>query len=132
VLGDFNAHSPLWSKDRDDSDARGHDIEEWMATTGMLPLNDLSMTRNSRSNSSNDSAPDISIVHSSLADKFSWKTDNDLDSDHKPILMMFEGQAIPEIESKAVYKWKFKEADWEAYQAEVEDNIPPISGRRQM
>ena len=81
------------------------------------------MTRNSKDNK-NDSAPDISIVHSSLADKFSWKTDNDLDSDHKPILMVYEGQAIPEIESKAVYKWRFKEADWAAYQTEVENNIP--------
>ena len=50
------------------------------------------------------------MVHSSLADKFSWKTDNDLDSDHKPILMLFEGQ-LPEIENKPVYKCKFKEAD---------------------
>ena len=124
VLGDFNAHSPLWGKDCDDGDARGHDIEEWMATSGMLPLNDLSVTRNSRSANSSDTAPDISIVHSSLIDKFSWKTDDDLGSDHKPILILYEGQGIPEIEEKARYKWKLKDADWEAYQTEVEDKIP--------
>ena len=131
IFGDFNAHSPLWSKEREDCDARGYDIEEWMATAGMLSMNDLTTTRNSRRsdgdstiNTAKDTAPDISIVHSSMADKFSWKTDNALDSDHKPILMVFEDQSIPEIESKATYKWRLKDADWAAYQAEVEESIP--------
>jgi len=132
ILGDFNAHASTWNEECSDSDARGQDIDEWMASATMQPLNDPKMaTRNSRHDNNKDSSPDISMVHSSLADKFSfWKPENDLDSDHKPILMLFNEQTIPEIETKAVYKWNFKGADWAAFTAEVDSNIPSSFHRK--
>ena len=61
-----------------------------------------------------DTAPDLSIVHSSLIEKFSWDTIDDTGSDHKPILITYrEGFEIPKVKNTTRYKWKLAKGDWE-------------------
>ena len=124
IFGDVNAHSPLWDQAKPTADKRGDDIEEWIANSGMMTLNDGSNTRTNRS-TNHDSTPDISLVHSSLTGKFDWQTMEDLGSDHKPIVITYEEMnAIPDVQGKPKYKWNFKKADWNAFTEEVEKNIP--------
>ena len=69
------------------------------------------------------SAPDISFIHSALLDKVTWKTLDQLGSDHKPIIITYEDQ-ITKVNSKPKYKWKLSSADWDKYSEEVESIIP--------
>ena len=146
IFGDVNAHSPLWNNDREAADDRGDDIEEWIAATGMMTLNDGSTTRTNRScrkpeydestqqseletdeptEEPKDTTPDISLIHSSLAGKFTWSVHEDLGSDHKPIIASYrEMNSVPALENKPMYKWNFKQADWSKFTQEVEDMIP--------
>ena len=146
IFGDVNAHSPLWNNDREAADDRGDDIEEWIAATGMMTLNDGSTTRTNRfcrkpeydestqqseletdepTEEPKDTTPDISLIHSSLAGKFTWSVHEDLGSDHKPIIASYqEMNSVPALENKPMYKWNFKQADWSKFTQEVEDMIP--------
>jgi len=124
ILGDVNAHSPFWNKERTEADQRGDTIEEWIANTGMTAINDGSTTRTNRSNSC-DTSPDISLIHSSLAGKFTWTTTEEMSSDHKPIIATYrELKSIPTIQSRPSFKWRFKDANWLEYGNQVEDEIP--------
>ena len=129
LFGDFNAHSEIWSDkvadDEINQNTRGEMIEDWLSKVDMVCLNDSSKTtwtsRNTTKNISNSSL-DISFVHSSMADLFSWKViSNTLGSDHNPILVTYDDSfAIPKINTKPRYKWKLKGADWEKFTASTE------------
>ena len=57
------------------------------------------------------SAPNTSFVHSSQMDKFTWGILNDLGSDNKPIIIVYESEVIvPKTNDKPKYKWRLKEA----------------------
>ena len=124
ICGDVNAHSLLW----DDSVAtRGADkrrqiIEAWAADNNMIAMNDGSPTLSSRSSGS-QTAPDVTLVHTSLLDKVTWETTEGLGSDHLPIVVTYRDH-IPRINSKPSYKWKLRDADWKSYREEVDKNIP--------
>ena len=97
----------------------------------MIAINDSSTTRTNRSTNS-DTSPDVSLIHSSLAGKFTWNVLDDLGSDHKPIMITYrEMNSIPTVESKPSYKWKFSDADWMTYTKEIEDAIPTNCSRKQ-
>ena len=88
IFGDVNAHSPLWEDGLLSADKCGDHVEDWLANTGMLTLNDGSFTRINRA-TGQETTPDLSIVHSSLLGKFSWKMTEYLNSDHKPTIMIY-------------------------------------------
>jgi ribonuclease HI/exonuclease III len=135
IVGDINAHSVLWDKTleekerNDEGTKRGGLVEEWMADKDMMTANDRNPTLNSTSGTS--SAPDLSIVHTSKLDKFSWKTLDELGSDHKPILVTYEpGVPIKNNHIIPKYKWKLKDAKWEEFQAEIEEKMPDPNRNR--
>ena len=135
ILGDINAHSALWDKTLDEKERndegtkRGGLVEEWMADKDMMTVNDRNSTLNSTSGTS--SAPDLSIVHTSKLDKFSWKTLDELGSDHKPILVTYEpGVPIKNNHIIPKYKWKLKDAKWEEFRAEIEEKMPDPNRNR--
>ena len=131
LFGDFNAHAPVWDSSYEEADERGEIIDDWIRGTGMTTLNDPdSPTRIDRRDDENiqrkDTSPDISVVHSSMADRFTvWKTDNHLGSDHLPIVIRYEdADAIPSVTSKPQYRWNLKDASWSDFTADVERRIP--------
>ena len=68
-------------------DERGQVIEEWLLETDMACLNDGRPTRNARNENQLDTAPDMTIVHATLIDKFTWEPLSITGSDHMPILI---------------------------------------------
>ena len=129
LLGAFNAHSDVWDKAVTEKpslrDRRGDMIEDWLMDTDMTCLNDGRPTRNARQEGHMDTAPDLSIVQSSLMEKFSWDTLDDTGSDHKPILITYrEGFEIPKVNNTTRYKWKLAKGDWEKFKQQVDREIP--------
>ena len=131
LFGDLNAHAPLWDNGYEEADSRGEVVEEWIGSTGMTALNDGSPTRVNRNNTEDnrtirDSAPDLSVIHSSLAERFTiWRPDVALGSDHLPIVMLYEEPTgIPTVESKVQYRWKLKDAKWSKFTEEIERKVP--------
>jgi hypothetical protein len=123
VLGDINAHSTLWDHSAK-PDSRGDLVEEWLAEHDMHCLNSGEPTQYSKANDSY-SAPDVSMVHSSRLDKFTWKIVDELGSNHKPLLITYEDDInIQKVNNQAKYKWKLNKADWEKYTQEIEDKLP--------
>ena len=132
LFGDFNAHAPVWDCTSEEADQRGEIVDDWIRGTGMMSLNDPEFpTRTDRSSNDNnrrvkDTSPDISIVHSSMADRFTfWKTETELGSDHLPIVMRYEEpDSIPAVDGRQQYRWKLKDAKWADFTADVERRIP--------
>ena len=124
ICGDINAHSILWDDTRasKEADPRGKIVEDWLANNNMIPANDGSPTHDSRS-SGTESAPDVTLVHTSMMDKVSWRTVKELSSDHRPIIITY-CDYIPVINNRPTYKWKLREADWTKFREEVESNVP--------
>ena len=109
LLGDFNAHNPLWGGN--DRDIYGNIVENILNTNDIILCNDGSMTyHNIYTNTF--SAIDLSICSTNIAMDFNWSVDNYLHgSDHYPIHLK-HSQNIP---SSSPPKWKEKEANWNKY-----------------
>lgn len=70
LLGDFNAHNPLWGSPRRDS--RGGVIERVLRSTGLCILNNSQPTYYSPTTNTFTSI-DLSLAHPILHDYFMWK-----------------------------------------------------------
>ena len=89
--------------------------------TQMTCLNDGRPTRNSRKDNQLDTAPDLSIVHASLIEKFTWETIDVTGSDHKPILIVYKDRfETPEVNNTARYKWRLTKGNWEKFTYQIE------------
>ena len=109
LLGDFNAHNPLWGGNN--LDVYGSIVEDILNTNDVILCNDGSVTyHNIHTNTF--SAIDLSICSSNIAVEFNWSVDNYLHgSDHYPIHLTYS-ENIP---SSSPPKWKEQEADWTKY-----------------
>jgi hypothetical protein len=120
LFGDLSAHSALWDDKMNNNpgrtDVRGEMLEEWLASNNMACLNEGMPTRTNRSTNQ-----DSTFVHSTMLDKFSWNVIDDLGSDHKPIIVTYEGNAIPKVNNTVKYKWRMEGAE---FAEEIEDHIP--------
>ena len=87
ICGDFNAHHVSWDEYAQGM-LRGAEHDNWVKENEMALLNDGNPTRTARfQQGCGLSAPDITIVDSEAADRFSWQPLNELSSDHSPILI---------------------------------------------
>ena len=85
LLGDFNAHNPLWGSSN--LNYKGKKIEDFLAQEGLCVFNDGSDTYLHSGNGTYSSI-DLSIGEPSLLLDFSWHVHDDLcGSDHFPIIM---------------------------------------------
>ena len=120
LLGDFNAHNPLWEKDSD-SDVRGKIVEDFLTKTNLCLLNDTSPTyldpRTFRTTS-----VDLTLCSPEIAPDFSWTTmDDPHHSDHFPI------QINPKIPSATPIPSIFntKRANWTSFQTDCSLHLGP-------
>ena len=100
ILGDFNAHHPLWYDTRP-TDRRGDVIVEIIAENdiGLLDGNKPTAIWNVDKSFSHI---DLSIVSSDLLDNFYWNTHEEpLNSDHYPIILKTENK----IEEQRPPRW---------------------------
>ena len=109
LLGDFNAHNPLWGGDILDSE--GKVIED----NNVVLLNDGMMTYHNLYDNSY-SAIDLSICSSDIALDFNWSVNEYLNgSDHFPIHLKFARNVPTEMPPK----WKPLDADWAKYKERI-------------
>ena len=87
ICCDFNAHHVSWNEYAQGM-PRGAELYNWVEENEMAVLNDGKPTRAAQFQQGCVlSAPDITIVNSEAADRFSWQPLNELSSDHSPILI---------------------------------------------
>ena len=119
LLGDFNAHNPLWGGDI--IDAKGRILEDIVDNHNITLLNNGAMTyHNIYTNSY--SAIDLSICSSSVHLDYVWSVNEYLNgSDHFPIHI----RLVESKPSESSPKWKVDEADWKKFSnsAYIERNV---------
>ena len=109
LVGDLNAHSPLWGDVRQDS--RGQMVEKLLNDYNLCLLNTGEPTYRHHSHHP-FSVPDVSICDPSLALEFDWLTHNNLcGSDHFPVIL----KTSLRDNEPAVEHWKFDRADWMSF-----------------
>lgn len=91
ILGDFNAHSPLWGDHR--LDDRGSTIEEILDSLDLILLNSKTHTF-IHSAYHSPSAIDLSVASPTISLDFNWSVHDDLcGSDHFPIFLSLPTEA---------------------------------------
>ena len=119
ILGDFNAHSPLWGDSRQDH--RGTVIEKLISNHDLFLFNSGAQTF-LHSAYGTFSAIDLSIASPSLALDFGWKVHNDLcGSDHFPIVLSSTSKNSEN--SSSIFN--LKKTNWTAYKNLCLSNITP-------
>ena len=128
VVGDANAHHPLWDK-KGKPDQRGEEMIELLEDGNLVLLNEPNThTRLPYDKTNSPTSPDISATTEDIALQASWVTLDKKMSDHLPIIMGIETEQIPEggKESKK-RNINLRKADWSAFQKELECIISKIS-----
>jgi Endonuclease-reverse transcriptase len=121
ILGDFNAHSPVWGCN--DLDNKGKLIEDFIANNNLFLLNGKTETYIHPATGSK-SAIDLSITTSNIGTDFSWSIHDDLcGSDHFPLIVQ---GSIP-VPTRHVARWKLRKADWDMFREECQTQINTIS-----
>ena len=110
LVGDFNSHNPLWGSEY--LTPKGKVIETFISQNDLCLYNDGSPTF-LHSGNGTYSAIDLSFASPTLYDRFSWEVHDDCcGSDHFPIIL----RAIEYDDNTKPQRWKFKKADWPAFQ----------------
>ena len=111
LLGDFNAHHPMWYDPRD-TDSRGRMIVDLIAQNDIALLDKNKMTHMWKVDKS-FSHVDLSICSTELLAWFQWEVHEEtLNSDHFPILLKSETSNV----DRRPEKWLLNKGDWEQYQ----------------
>lgn len=119
ILGDLNAHNPLWGSQRLDS--RGSVIERFLSRRAASILNTGEPTYFSSTHRS-FSCIDLSIVSSSIFTCFTWSVlNNPYGSDHFPVHLT-PMQHLPRLPFSSP-RWKLSSANWELFQK----NVPSLN-----
>ncbi|VDI50079.1 Hypothetical predicted protein [Mytilus galloprovincialis] len=110
LMGDFNAHNPLWGSKT--HNAKGKIIEDFVSQEGLCIFNDGSNTYLHPGNGSYSSI-DITICDPSLLLDYSWRVHDDLcGSDHFPIVL----EHFFNSAQQRVPRWKLDKADWSLFE----------------
>ena len=125
IVGDFNAHDPLWHSSL--SDARGANIASEIEAAEYGTLNDESPTRSPTVGQT--TSPDITIVSPSLLTSTCWTTATALSSDHLPILTTLQtSDSLDDRLPKRTFK-NYNRADWDGYKLESDNLLSAIDPR---
>ena len=121
LLGDFNAHSPLWGNLS--GDPKGKIVEDLLGKNQICLFNDESPTY-INPHTLKPSSIDLTLCDPSIFTDFSWSVEDDLHgSDHFPIVLH------PAVPSKSTQeeRWNFKKADWPAFTSECTVHLSTMS-----
>ncbi|KAG5889097.1 hypothetical protein JTB14_002125 [Gonioctena quinquepunctata] len=113
ILGDFNAHNPLWGSER--IDHRGRIIEGIIDELDLVILNTGEGTFiNSRSNKL--SAIDLSICSHEITPVLKWQCLEEQNTDHIPISIEC---AVQKVDKRRTIKWITDKANWDLYREKL-------------
>ncbi|MGL4677181.1 MAG: reverse transcriptase domain-containing protein, partial [Brevinema sp.] len=116
LLGDFNAHNPMWGDQG--LDTKGSIMEKIIDHDNISLLNDGTPTYHNIYHNSY-SAIDMSICSSSILMDYTWQVQQDLNgSDHYPIILR-DLKNTPSISNR---KWNLKKANWNEFRRSLNFN----------
>ena len=108
LLGDFNAHHPLWGRNITVSDARGDIVERFVDVHNLVLLNKGDNTHFSLSHNT-ESAIDLSICSPQICNLFDWSVDGDIHhSDHYPIKLTTTFDCGGDSVTNFIPRWNLK------------------------
>ena len=123
LVGDFNAHSPIWDSFCTEADSPGNKIEHMIDHHNFCLLNDGDISTYFSNSHGCFSSIDFSICSSNIVDKFEWNVlDDPYTSDHFPILISL----LAHTPTPRIPRYKLEKADWDRYKCET-SQIPPLS-----
>ena len=103
---------------------RGAELYNLVEENEMAVLNDGKPTKAARfQQGCGLSAPDITIVNSEAADRFSWQPLNELSSDHSPILIKWD-QLVKTERAQRRVRLNFQKADCSLFRARLAEYQP--------
>ena len=134
LVGDLNAHHPLWDLNCDAADAVGERVAAWLDSVGWTTLNSGEPTHVSY-RSESQTAPNLAACSTSLPRRAAWRLGPDLGSDHLP--MIVEVNAPDHRRPRRIRKsrWAFQKADWTAFRTECEaafEEAEPLQTAQEM
>ncbi|KAG5865406.1 hypothetical protein JTB14_013578 [Gonioctena quinquepunctata] len=113
IVGDFNAHNPIWGSTR--IDTRGRIVDNFIDEMNLVILNSGEGTYlNLRSNSL--SVIDLAFCSPTLAPSIQWKCLGDHLTDHFSISIEFASRYITQSIPR---KWKLDKANWPLYKENI-------------
>ena len=123
ICGDFNAHHVSWDEYAQGM-PRGAELYNWVEENEMAVLNDGKPTRAALfQQGCGLSGPDITIVNSEAADRFSWQPLNELSSEHSQILIKWN-QLVKTERAQRRVRPNFQKADWNLFRASLAEYQP--------
>ena len=123
ICSDFNAHHVSWDEYAQGM-PRGAELYNWVEENEMAVLNDGKPTRAAWiQQGCGLSAPDITIVNSEAADRFSWQPLNELSSDHSLILIKWN-QLVKTERAQRRVRPNFQKADRNLFRARLAEYQP--------
>ncbi len=128
ILGDFNAHHPMWS-DREQACCHGKVVEEWLQSEDSPALAILNDDSNTRYDSIHHSwsALDLTIVTNDLATDSVWQVyDDTWGSDHCPIITSIGTPPQLEEDINPQERWDFAKADWHYFKQKCLEINPDL------
>ena len=126
IMGDFNAHNPIWDQNCSSPDQNGIVIEQFINSNNLCCLNNNELSTYYSKTHGTFSAIDVSLCSPTIIDRFEWHVSDDLySSDHFPILISFLSNN-PEPHNP---RYNIHKADWEKYKLLSRD-IPPFEVMR--
>ena len=122
LLGDFNCHNRMWDKYANE-DGQGEELKRWAIERKMVCLNDGKYTRSEVTRGIR-STPDITWVRAEKRKDWNWEVkERSMGSDHYPIIIESTKKGVVRKKKEAKLTWKWKEANWEGFTAELEDKM---------
>ena len=124
LLGDFNAHHPMWHDPRE-TDPRGRTIVDFITQNDVALLDKNKMTHIWKVDKTM-SHIDLSICSTELLPHYQWEVHEEtLNSDHFPILL----KTSTPMDELRPEKWILGKADWNKYkeQTNTDQNIEEFS-----
>ena len=113
IVGDLNAHNPLWYDQR--LDRRGEKIQELMEAEELIALNEDYPTYY-RSHDQVTSSIDLTLITNTSALDFNWSImDDPHGSDHYPILITAHQPSPPEYTER----YNMNKADWNKFKEQA-------------
>lgn len=113
MIGDFNAHSPLWDRS-ERSNTTGRNIEIILDTHNIGILNDINIPTYIDNKTGSTSCLDLCLASNNLCNIGELKRGPDTGSDHFPIECSF-GTQIFKSKLEVGKRWKLNKADWKSW-----------------
>ncbi|KAK3757858.1 hypothetical protein RRG08_014414 [Elysia crispata] len=119
ICGDFNSHSPAW--DYKKVDAKGEDVEDWIASNKLILINTPYDEPTSRSWNT-ISTPDLAAATDDIQKVTQLEACSQLGgSDHRPVILNVN-RDIKLNPHRLPPTWNYKKAYWENFQ-EIADGL---------